>query len=287
MHLVRRCLQKIVSNSCRIRNDPTLVRSSACAFRYLSTTSPVASEQGNNLAAVNSLQSVDNEIVDTLIEEKSSTHGSTQLGTYVVSHLREHPVLKEAREHANAMGPLQAMQISAEEGAVLQIFVRMMNAQNCIEVGFFTGYSALAVALAMPDDGRITAIDIQEEWAAQGEAFFEQAGVRHKLDLRIQNGQDALKELLQEKGPNSFDFGFIDADKTGYLDYYESLLQLVRPGGVICIDNVFWLDRVAKEEYQDEDTNAIRALNDFMATDNRIELAYLPTADGVALCYVK
>lgn len=247
-----------------------------------------SNKEKDQLKEVNSLKTVDNEIVETLIREKTLFHGSRQMGQYVAAHLREHPVLRKAREHANAMGALQAMQISADEGAVLQMMARLIRAKSCIEVGFFTGYSALAVALVLPADGKITAIDVQEEWAKVGEDFFEEAGVRDKLDLRIKPGIEALDELLLQEGKeDSFDFGFIDADKSRYVDYYERMLKLVRPGGVIAIDNVFWLDRVAKEEYQDEDTNAIRALNDLMAKDDRIELAYIPTADGVAICYKK
>jgi caffeoyl-CoA O-methyltransferase len=238
-------------------------------------------------AAFNSVKQVDSALVRGLISEKETVHGRRDMGVYVERHLREHPILRKVREHANSMGDLLAMQISADEGAVLQFLVRMLQARRCVEVGFFTGYSALAVALAMPDDGSITAIDINEEWAQVGEAFFTEAGVRHKLDLRIAPAVEALDGMISEGSAGAFDFGFIDADKANYAAYYERVLALLRPGGVLAIDNVFWLDRVADAEFQDADTRAIRALNDRIFADSRVEIAYLPTADGVALCYKK
>jgi predicted O-methyltransferase YrrM len=228
------------------------------------------------------------EVADRLVQERISCHGSIHMGAYVERHLKEHPVLTKLRIHADSLGNLQAMQISADEGAVLQMIVRMLGAKRCLEVGFFTGYSALAVALALPQDGIITAIDINAEWAAVGEKFFTEANVRSKLDLRLQPGVQVLDELLINPSNHGlYDFGFIDADKSNFLQYYEKMLPLIRSGGVIAIDNIFWLDRVASEEYQDEETKTMRALNDLIAADDRIYLAYLPTADGVAICHKK
>lgn len=240
-----------------------------------------------DLEAVNTIKNVNQDIVDKLIFEKTTTHGDCKMNQYVESHLREHPVLKACRDHANSMGALQAMQISADEGAVLQVVAKMIQAKNCLEVGFFTGYSALAVALAIPPHGSVTAIDVNEDWAKIGEQWFEQAGVRHKLNLVIGDGLCALDELIFNGKSGTFDLGFIDADKPGYCKYYERMIELIRPGGVICLDNVFWLDRVGDPKYQDSDTVAIRELNDVLTRDDRIELAYLPTADGVAVCYKK
>ena len=227
-------------------------------------------------------------VADQLVQEKISCHGSVHMGAYVERHLREHPILTKLRIHADSLGNLQAMQISADEGAVLQMLVRMLGAQRCLEVGFFTGYSALAVALALPTDGVVTAIDTNAEWAAVGEKFFAEANIRHKLDLRIEPGIQALDELLAEPNNHgSYDFGFIDADKINFVQYYEKMLPLIRSGGAIAIDNIFWLDRVASDEYQDEETKTMRALNDLIATDERIHITYLPTADGVAICHKK
>lgn len=239
--------------------------------------------------AINTTQApVDKAVADTLLLEKISCHGSVGMGVYVERHLREDPVLTKLRIHANSLGSVQAMQISADEGAVLQMLVRMLGAKRCLEVGFFTGYSALAVALALPADGRVTAVDVNAEWAAVGEQFFTEAKIRHKLDLRIQPGIQALDDLLADpKNHASYDFGFIDADKANCVAYYQKMLPLIRSGGAIAIDGVFWLDRVASDEYQDEDTKAMRALNDAIATDDRVYLAYLPTDDGVAICHKK
>ena len=249
--------------------------------------SPQATDNDADMKDTTETPVVD-KVANTLILEKVSCHGSVHMGAYINRHLREAPVLTELRIHANSLGSLQAMQISADEGAVLQMLVRMLSAKRCLEVGFFTGYSALAVALAMPHDGQITAIDVNAEWASVGEKFFTEAKIRHKLDLRIQPGMEALDSLLADATNHAaFDFGFIDADKANFVQYYQKMLQLIRPGGAIAIDGVFWLDRVASDEHQDADTKSMRALNDLISTDERIHVAYLPTADGVAVCYKK
>ena len=183
---------------------------------------PTAAENG--LAQVNSIKNVNQEVVDKLILEKTTTHGDKKMNQYVASHLREHPVLKQCREHANKMGALQAMQISADEGSALQVFAKMVGAKKCIEVGFFTGYSALAVALALPEDGTITAIDVNEKWAKIGERWFEDAGVRKKLNLIIQDGTSALQDLI-DRLESSADFS--DRDAVEILAQAESNFALL------------------------------------------------------------
>lgn len=193
-----------------------------------------AKSKSANINAINTLHGVSQDIVDSLLKSKQTTHGSYGLGQYVRSHLKpEHPVLKECREQAMASGALEALQISVDEGAALALIARMMNARKCIDIGFFTGYSALSVALALPDDGAVTCIDINEEWAAQGKQFFRKAGMEDKLDLRIQDGVKALDGMLENGEEGTYDFVFIDADKGNYVNYYERSLKLLRPGGVI------------------------------------------------------
>ncbi len=187
-----------------------------------------------NLNAINTLHGVSQDIVDALIQSKQTIHGSFGLGQYVRSHMKsEHPILRECREQAIASGALEAMQISVDEGAALAMIARMVNARKCIDVGFFTGYSALAVALAIPEDGQVTGIDINDEWAAQGKEFFCKAGIEDKLDLRIQNAVEVLDDMLENGEEGTYDFIFIDADKENYVNYYDRSLRLLRPGGVI------------------------------------------------------
>ncbi|GAB4258743.1 MAG: class I SAM-dependent methyltransferase [Saprospiraceae bacterium] len=196
--------------------------------------------------------------------------------------LRENPVLTELREFTLSLEEAN-MQISPEQGQFMQMLVKLMGARNCIEVGVFTGYSSLAVALALPADGKIVACDVSEEWTSIGKRFWKKAGVSEKIDLRIAPAADSIQQLLDQGLAGTFDFAFIDADKTGYDSYYELCLQLLRPGGLILFDNTLWSGKVVEENSEDEDVNAIRALNAKLHRDERIDLCLLPLSDGVTM----
>jgi len=195
--------------------------------------------------------------------------------------LRDHPVLAELRE-ANRSHPRASMQIAAEQGQFMQLLVKMLGARNTIEIGTFTGYSALAVALALPEDGRVLACDISREYTDVARGYWEKAGVAHKVDLRIAPALETLDALVAEGGAGSFDFAFIDADKTGYDAYYERCLTLLRQGGLVAVDNVLWSGRVAQPA-EDADTAALQAFNRKLRDDARIDLSMLPLGDGLTL----
>ena len=196
--------------------------------------------------------------------------------------LREHELLAELRCETAAL-PMAGMQISPEQGQFMALLIRLMGARRCLEVGTFTGYSALACALALPADGQLVALDISAEWTAIGRRYWAAAGVAERIDLRLGPAQDSLHRLLDAGAGGSFDFMFIDADKTGYRAYYELGLQLIRPGGVILVDNVLWDGRVADPAVDDADTCAIREFNSALAADTRIDLSMLPIGDGLSL----
>jgi predicted O-methyltransferase YrrM len=200
-----------------------------------------------------------------------------------VHSLREDSILKDLREHTYDMEE-RAMQIAPEQGQFMQMLVRLIGAKNTIEIGVFTGYSSLAIALALPEDGRIVACDVNPQYTSVAEKFWVNAGVREKIDLRIGPAKDTLSELISHDGlANTFDFAFIDADKVNYDHYYEFCLQLVRPGGLITIDNVLWGGTVSNDDINDVDTNSIRALNDKLHQDERIEISLVPIGDGLTL----
>ena len=194
--------------------------------------------------------------------------------------LREADVLRRLREETAAM-PLAIMQIAPEQGQFMALLVELTGAVRCIEVGVFTGYSSLAVALALPSDGHITACDISEEFTAVARRYWAEAGVDHKIDLRLAPALETLDALIGEGGAGAYDFAFVDAEKTEYGDYYERLLTLLRPGGLILIDNVLWSGKVADPESQTADTVAIRAFNEKLKRDERVSLSMLPVADGL------
>ena len=200
--------------------------------------------------------------------------------------IEEHPALKELRLETAKL-PQSMMQICPEQGALMANLIRLMSAKRTIEIGTFTGYSTLAVALALPEEGEIIACDISEEWTALGKKKWEQAGVAHKINLRLAPAVDTLDALLADGQESSFDFAFIDADKANYPAYYEKCLKLVRKGGVIAIDNVLWGGSVIDSERNDEDTKAIRKLNEFIANDKRVSLSMVPIGDGLTLAVIK
>ena len=195
--------------------------------------------------------------------------------------LREHPVQAELRAITH-QHPLARMQISPEQGQFMALLVKLIAARRTLEIGVFTGYSALAVALALPQDGCIVACDVSREYTDVARTYWEKAGVAAKIDLRLAPAVDTLDGLIAEGQAGHFDFAFIDADKTSYDVYYERCLTLLRQGGLIAIDNVLWGGRVAHPA-EDDDTAAIQALNRKLHGDARIDLSLLPISDGLTL----
>jgi predicted O-methyltransferase YrrM len=198
--------------------------------------------------------------------------------------VREHAVLKACREKTAAMGRLAVMQIAPEQGAFMAMTARLMNAKRYIEVGTFTGYSALSIALALPDDGHVDALDISEEYMGVARGYWSEAGQSRKIAGHVAPAVSTLDRLLSEGAQNKYDFAFIDADKTGYDAYYERMLKLVRPGGLIAIDNVLWSGNVVNESDTSADTVALRALNAKIKNDARVDTVLVPFADGIFMC---
>jgi predicted O-methyltransferase YrrM len=196
--------------------------------------------------------------------------------------LREPPLLRRLREEM-ANHPMARFQIPPEHGQFMAFLVQLMGARRTIEIGVFTGYSSLAVALALPADGRIVACDISEEYTAIARRYWMEAGVDHMIDLRPRPAMETLQELLKQGQQERFDFAFIDADKSSYEGYYECVLELLRPGGLIMVDNVLWSGRVCDPEDQTVDTVALRGFNKRLLTDSRVSLSMLPLGDGVTL----
>ena len=204
------------------------------------------------------------------------------LYAYVLSHsLREHPAQAALREATKAH-PHAGMQIGPEQGQFMARLARLVGARRTLEIGVFTGYSALSVALALPDDGYVLACDVSDEYTKIGRPYWQQAGVAHKIDLRLAPARTTLDAQLAAGDANAYDFAFIDADKAGYDGYYERCLRLVRAGGLIAIDNVLWSGSVARPAKTD-DTAALQALNDKLHHDERIDLSLLPIGDGLTL----
>ncbi|MEV0263459.1 class I SAM-dependent methyltransferase [Streptomyces sp. NPDC050617] len=197
--------------------------------------------------------------------------------------LRDDTILRELREATAVLPAGRAMQVMAEEGQLLALLAGLTGARSVLEIGTFTGYSTLCLARALPAGGRLVTCDIDDRWPAFGADYWRRAGVESRIDLRIGDANDTLAKLLADEGPGSFDFVFIDADKTNYLRYYESSLDLVRKGGLIVIDNTLFFGRVADPDAQDPDTEGVRDLNRLLHHDDRVELSLLPMADGISL----
>jgi len=203
-------------------------------------------------------------------------------------------VERYVREQITVLTPLQrrlrtdtaklpngGMQISADQGALLALLVRVVGARRAIEIGTFTGYSALAIASALPGDGKLVCCDISKEWTDVARRYWAEAGVEQRIDLRLAPALDTLRRLSSEPGAGTFDFAFIDADKTNYDAYYEACLRLVRPGGLIALDNMLWGGEVADPAARDADTEALRALNLKIRDDARVDACLLTVGDGV------
>jgi predicted O-methyltransferase YrrM len=214
---------------------------------------------------------------------KQSIGLDNQLYNYLLSvSLREPEILGKLRQET-ANHPRGGMQISPEQGQFMRLLVQLIGAKKTLEVGVFTGYSSLSVALALPDDGKIIACDVSEEFTAIARRYWQQAGVTDKIDLHLAPALETLDQLLATGQAETFDFAFIDADKENYDGYYERSLQLVRPGGLIAIDNVLWSGQVADLQNQDEETQAIRAINEKLHHDERVTISLVPIADGLTL----
>jgi predicted O-methyltransferase YrrM len=200
---------------------------------------------------------------------------------YVSTELTQESALLAELRAETAKLPRGTMQIGADQGAFLKILVRLLSARRCLEIGTFTGYSALVVASALPSDGRLVACDVSEEWTRIARRYWQRAGLSDRIDLHLAPARDTLAALLKGGASGSFDFAFIDADKTSYDEYYEACLDLVRPGGVIAIDNTLWEGAVADPGIHDADTDAIRAINRKVSDDPRVDAVLLTIGDGL------
>jgi caffeoyl-CoA O-methyltransferase len=198
------------------------------------------------------------------------------------SSLRESETLKSLRQET-AQLPTANMQIAPEQGQFMALLVQLIGAQNTIEVGVYTGYSALAVAIALPGNGQILACDISEEYTSVARRYWQQAGVSEKINLQLAPAIETLKGAIDSGKGSSFDFAFIDADKESYSEYFELCLTLLRPGGLIAVDNVLWDGAVVDKQKQDVDTCAIRAFNQQLSSDDRVDISMIPIADGLTL----
>jgi caffeoyl-CoA O-methyltransferase len=206
-----------------------------------------------------------------------------RLQDYIRTHsLREPPVLAELRAETATL-PRAGMQISPEQGQFMALLIELTGARRTIEVGTFTGYSSLAVALALPREGRLIACDVSEEYTAVARRYWAKAGVADKIELRLGPALETLDGLLAAGEAGRFDFAFVDADKENYLGYYERCLTLLRQGGLLAVDNVLWSGDVADPKSKDSDTTAIRALNDRIVADERVTMTLLPIGDGLTL----
>jgi predicted O-methyltransferase YrrM len=204
-----------------------------------------------------------------------------KLYDYLIAHGHNgDPLRAELAAETAKLGMISGMQIAAEQGTFMAILAGAIGARSAVEVGTFTGYSALCVARALPADGKLLCCDVNEDWTNVGRRYWERAGVAGKITLKLAPAAETLKALPTS---HSFDFAFIDADKTSYAIYYEEILKRLRPNGLIIIDNVLWNGKITDESKQDADTQALRKLNDFIAKDTRVEAAMLGVADGLTI----
>ena len=202
---------------------------------------------------------------------------------YVTQDIARETAIQKKLRAETARLPQAGMQIGADQGALLSLLVRAIGAKKVIEIGTFTGYSALAVAAALPAGGRLFCCDINEEWTAIARRYWKEAGVADRIELRLAPALETLTALRAEHGSGAFDFAFIDADKSSYNAYYESCLVLIRQGGLIALDNTLWSGKVADSKVHDPDTDALRALNAKIRDDARVDACLLTVGDGVML----
>jgi caffeoyl-CoA O-methyltransferase len=213
-------------------------------------------------------------------------HLDTNLYNYVVAHGHNSDALLQdlAAETVSKLGGISGMQIAPEQGTFMNLLARSIGTRYAVEVGTFTGYSAICVARALPADGHMLCCDVSEEWTAIARRYWAKAGVAEKITLKIAPAIETLQALPMGDTSNPIDFAFIDADKTNYRIYYEEVLKRMRAGGLILIDNVLWSGAVIDPKNQTDDTRAIRTLNDFLVTDDRIDMVMLPISDGLTIC---
>jgi predicted O-methyltransferase YrrM len=210
-----------------------------------------------------------------------------QVLEYVLKNsVREQEVLARLR-HETADHPMQRFQIPPEQGQLFRVLVRMTGARRIIEIGVFTGYSSIAMALAMPPDGHIVAIDISDEYTQTARRYWQEAGVAGKIDLRLGEGHDMLDRMIASGESGNYDMAFIDADKTGYSGYYERCLRLIRPGGLIALDNMLSRGRVMEAGETEPDILALRQMNEFIHRDDRVDAFLVPLGDGLTLAVKK
>ncbi len=196
--------------------------------------------------------------------------------------VREPDVLQELREETQKL-PHSGMQISPEQGQLMAMLVKLVNARKIVEIGTFTGYSSTVMALAMPEDSQLIAFDISEEYTRTARIFWKKAGVDQRVKLVLGNAKESLKNFLQAGEQESVDLAFIDADKSSYAEYYECCLKLIRPGGLILVDNVLWSGQVADASNHDKDTEALRIFNAALSSDQRVDLCMVPIGDGLTI----
>jgi len=200
---------------------------------------------------------------------------------YLVHHGHNaDPVLAELAKETEQLGPISMMQIAPEQGTLMALLVRAIGAKSAVEIGTFTGYSALSVARALGSDGKLLCCDVSEEWTAMARRYWAKAGVADRIELRIAPAIETLRALPADRG---FDFAFIDADKVAYRDYYEALLPRLRPNGLIVFDNVLWMGMVLQEHPDSDETRALQALNDFIARDDRVQAVMISVSDGLTI----
>jgi caffeoyl-CoA O-methyltransferase len=200
---------------------------------------------------------------------------------YLLAHGRNaDPVLKELAAETAKLGPISMMQIAPEQGTFMEVLVRATGAKRAVEIGTFTGYSAICIARGLGADGRLLCCDVREKWTSIARRFWESAGVADRITLKLAPALDTIRAIPETE---TFDFAFIDADKTNYRNYYEEVLRRLRPNGLILVDNVLWGGAVTDPFDQSEDTRAIRAFNDFVVADSRVDVVMLPIADGLTL----
>ena len=203
---------------------------------------------------------------------------------YLLDHsVKQHPVLQKIQQENSSDELTSIMQIAPEQGQFMAWLVKLLAAKNILEVGTSTGYSSLAMALALPDDGKLITCDINKQATAKAQQYWLDAGVDNKIQLKLAPALESLNSLIEQNRVNHFDLAFIDADKVNYRAYYEACLKLIRPGGVILIDNVLWGGAVADKKDNSNDTAAIRELNKMLANDKRVDISMLPLSDGLTL----
>jgi caffeoyl-CoA O-methyltransferase len=208
-------------------------------------------------------------------------HLDQKLYDYVIAHGHNgDPILRDLAEETRNLGRIAGMQIAPEQGTLMGLLARAIGAKSAVEVGVFTGYSSISVARALPPDGKLLCCDVNEQWTSIARRYWERAGVASKITLKLAPAADTLRAL---PALHTFDFAFVDADKSSYRIYYEEILKRLRPNGLLLIDNVLWNGQVIDAHDKSEDTIAIRELNDFIVSDTRVEAVLIPVADGITI----